>query len=58
MALAKQHITKIIERIPITIKGMLENSQAFYGVAGCGGTRRGELFPVGVGRDVSENKCG
>jgi hypothetical protein len=55
MALAKQHITKIIERIPTIIKGILENSQAFYGVAG---TRRGELSAVRVGRDVSENKSG
>jgi hypothetical protein len=35
MALAKQHTTKIIERIPIIIKGMLENPQAFCGVAQC-----------------------
>jgi hypothetical protein len=47
MALAKQHITKIIEWIPIIIKGMLENPQVFCGVAGCDETRRGEAnYPL------------
>jgi hypothetical protein len=47
MALAKQHITKIIEWIPIIIKGMLENPQAFCGVARSGGARRDEAnYPL------------
>jgi hypothetical protein len=47
--------------IPIIIKGMLENPQAFVVwrcVAGWGETRRGELSAAGVGRVVSENTCG